>query len=488
MERIFLRVFRLGIVATLLAALLGIAAGQAQAWVWYVKPGQGSGSGKAWSDPFTTIAEAVAAATDGDSIWVIEGEYLIDKSIKITKRLNIYGGFLGVEQSPDARVGDLRSTIDGGDSTACMAISADTLLDGIDFFECNSYVNSGGGHDPNKYLPGAGITAENAKLTMRNCTLRRITGNSHGAMRADNCQLDICDIRIEDSFAADIPTGTSGGMYLGNCAGKISKTTILNCSASHDGGGIYAEGGNLLVERCQFLRNTSGRGQGGGISIQGDHVVQDSHFSANYALAGAAGQFEGTTVNRCRMFGNIDHGASTIIADNAKLYNCVIHDNESEAQPSVAYLNASSLVNCTIATRAPRSGSGSLQASGSRIVNSILRNTGDDPIFVGSPDVSVTYSLVSGGYAGEGNIDADPLFVDLENYNFKLQPTSPCVDAGTANIPDLPETDYTGKRRMMGSAPDMGAYELSQLPRDALSRLLLPSQLDSEQAAGVGGL
>ena len=189
MERIFLRVFRLRVLAILLAALLGIGAGQAEAWVWYVKPGLVSGSGKAWSDPFVTIAEAVAAATAGDSIWVVEGEYLIEEPIRITKRLNIYGGFLGVEQCLDERVGNLRTTIDGGDSTACMAISADTLLDGIDFFECNSFVNFGGGHDPNKYLPGPAITAENAKLTMRDCVLRKNTGSSHGAMRGGpGCQ------------------------------------------------------------------------------------------------------------------------------------------------------------------------------------------------------------------------------------------------------------------------------------------------------------
>ncbi|EGJ50809.1 right-handed parallel beta-helix repeat-containing protein [Desulfocurvibacter africanus] len=483
MKRIFARVVRLGFAAILLAAVLGVAAEQAEAWVWYVKPGLASGSGKAWSDPFATIGEAVTAATAGDSIWVVEGEYLIEEPIRITKRLNIYGGFLGVEQCLDERVGDLRSTIDGGDSTACMAISADTLLDGIDFFECNSYVNVGGGHDPNKYLPGPAITAENVKLTMRSCTLRKNTGDAHGAMRADSCQVDICDIRIEDSIAADIPAAVSGGIYLENCTGSIRQSLIQNTGSMYSGG-MYAKGGSLLVDRCQFIRNSAGRGPGGGINIQGDHTVQDSIFYGNSALSGGAGYFNGTTVNRCRMINNSADGAGAFLASKATLYNCVMHNNSGSLSPNVDFTE-SSLVNCTIVERVPSSYS-MMRAGGSRIVNSIIWIIGEGQIFEDSTNVSVTYSLVPGGQAGEGNIDADPLFVDLGNYNFKLQPTSPAVDAGTANIPDLPETDYTGKRRVMGSAPDMGAYELSQLPRDALSRLLLPSQLDSEQADGGG--
>ena len=57
----------------------------------------------------------------------------------------------------------------------------------------------------------------------------------------------------------------------------------------------------------------------------------------------------------------------------------------------------------------------------------------------------------------EGNIVANPLFVDIENNNFQLQTDSPAIDAGTNydldgdGINDI--TDY------FGLAPDMGAKE-----------------------------
>lgn len=46
---------------------------------------------------------------------------------------------------------------------------------------------------------------------------------------------------------------------------------------------------------------------------------------------------------------------------------------------------------------------------------------------------SITYCNVQGGWPGEGNIDADPLFVDPRKGRFLLQPTSPCIDAGDPN-------------------------------------------------------
>lgn len=45
-----------------------------------------------------------------------------------------------------------------------------------------------------------------------------------------------------------------------------------------------------------------------------------------------------------------------------------------------------------------------------------------------------TYScnyLITSPPSGTGNITSDPLFVDAANANFKLRPTSPCIDTGT---------------------------------------------------------
>jgi hypothetical protein len=75
-----------------------------------------------------------------------------------------------------------------------------------------------------------------------------------------------------------------------------------------------------------------------------------------------------------------------------------------------------------------------------------------------SSTTTVTYSDVRGGYPGTGNINADPRFVNVSGNNYRLQGTSPCIDAG-ANGSGLPATDLDAAPRILGSAPDMGAYE-----------------------------
>jgi len=77
---------------------------------------------------------------------------------------------------------------------------------------------------------------------------------------------------------------------------------------------------------------------------------------------------------------------------------------------------------------------------------------------------SIEYSDIEGGREGEGNIDADPLFVDADNDDYHLLPASPCIDAGDPNYVAGPnETDLDGNPRVMNGRIDMGAYELNPL-------------------------
>jgi hypothetical protein len=58
------------------------------------------------------------------------------------------------------------------------------------------------------------------------------------------------------------------------------------------------------------------------------------------------------------------------------------------------------------------------------------------------------------------NLDkVDPLFVDAENGDLRLQADSPMIDAGYPGTPDLPEFDIAGTPRVLGESVDIGAYE-----------------------------
>ncbi|MBN1162408.1 hypothetical protein JXA34_01550 [Patescibacteria group bacterium] len=67
------------------------------------------------------------------------------------------------------------------------------------------------------------------------------------------------------------------------------------------------------------------------------------------------------------------------------------------------------------------------------------------------------YDDAKEGFArGDGEFGADPLFVDLGNENFHLQPNSPTIDKGI-NLGY--SSDFDGNYAPNGSFPDLGAYE-----------------------------
>jgi parallel beta-helix repeat protein len=89
----------------------------------------------------------------------------------------------------------------------------------------------------------------------------------------------------------------------------------------------------------------------------------------------------------------------------------------------------------------------------------------------------VTFSDIEGGHPGIGNIDADPLFVDPLNGDYRLSAGSPAIDAGdNTAVPEGVYTDLEGNHRFwddpatpdtgFGEPPnvDMGAYEFPGVP------------------------
>ena len=139
---------------------------------------------------------------------------------------------------------------------------------------------------------------------------------------------------------------------------------------------------------------------------------------------------------------------------------------------------APTLVNCTFSGNVSGDGGGGVQSSqdaAPTMTNCIL--WGDSPNEIVTQEGStatVLYSNIQGGFPGTGNIDADPLFVDPDNGDFRLSPGSPCIDAGdNTAVPQDITTDLDGNPRFVdypcvhdtgnpdGINPivDIGAYE-----------------------------
>jgi hypothetical protein len=105
------------------------------------------------------------------------------------------------------------------------------------------------------------------------------------------------------------------------------------------------------------------------------------------------------------------------------------------------------------------------------LLNSIAQGDGQDLQAVagakGAGDIVVNNSNFDTSKAegvakvtdGGGNQTATPLFVDAENRNYHEAAGSPTIDAGIAG--ELGPLDLEGNPRILGPAPDLGAYETS---------------------------
>ncbi len=84
-----------------------------------------------------------------------------------------------------------------------------------------------------------------------------------------------------------------------------------------------------------------------------------------------------------------------------------------------------------------------------------------------SPDISaqegtitVSSCIVAGGYAGESNLDANPMFTNISAGDYTLQNCSPAINAGNNSvIPAAVITDMAGAARVQLGKVDIGVYE-----------------------------
>ena len=133
------------------------------------------------------------------------------------------------------------------------------------------------------------------------------------------------------------------------------------------------------------------------------------------------------------------------------------------------------VANCTltanVAADGPALGCDSTNNQPSTVVftNCILWDGGDEFWNNDASTITVTYSNVQGGYAGEGNIDADPLFVEDPSDggdgwgvgdnddcgDLHLEAGSPCIDTGSPNGNYSGQTDMDGEPRVANGAPDV---------------------------------
>jgi hypothetical protein len=244
----------------------------------------------------------------------------------------------------------------------------------------------------------------------------------------------------------------------------LSGFTLTNGVSWHVAGGIGCESVTAVVSNCVISGNLgSDFGDGGPVYGGGAYggTLNNCTLTGNSALAddrAFGGGAYGCTLNNCTLANNevaaiySSYGGG---AESCTLNNCVVTGNSASSSIRFSSYYAygggadlCTLTNCTVAGNSVIGGWGG-GASASLLYNCIVSfNTGGG---------------LYGSRAGSSFFD-DPLFLDTNGWaNLRLQPNSPCIDAG-ANARSPAGTDLDGNPRISGGVVDIGAYEF-QLPQ-----------------------
>ena len=221
-----------------------------------------------------------------------------------------------------------------------------------------------------------------------------------------------------------------GGISCSESAPIIQNCLISNNSADHFGGGIYCT--ETPVPKIVYCRIIGNRAESGGGGI--------------YCIN------SGLTINKCAISENSsDYGGGVSIGHGTVL-NCTITGNSAVRYGGGIRPSSSSITNCTITGNSAGQFGGGICCTGgsTAVTNCIIWDDSPDEVglYYSSEEPVITYSDIQGGWPGEGNISTDPLFVNPDSLNFRLQEGSPCIDAG----------DPYSRMDLDGSDNDMGAY------------------------------
>jgi hypothetical protein len=232
------------------------------------------------------------------------------------------------------------------------------------------------------------------------------------------------------------------------------------------GGMLNRDGSNPTLANITFHANAAESG-GGMLNVESSPTLTNVIFSVNTAAGDGGGMYNAPE-------------------SNPRLTNASFYDNSAGVDGGGMYnlyQSRPTLTNVTLyANSAGGSGGGICNSNNSTptLTNAILwGNTaaaGEQIFDDAAKPNPVSYSIIQGGYPGEGNLDEHPQFVDPANGNLRLRDSSPAIDAGNNNaVPAGVWTDLAGKPRFvdipgvvdtgLGTPPlvDMGAFEFQIL-------------------------
>jgi|GEM_PF-5429662 len=308
-----------------------------------------------------------------------------------------------------------------------------------------------------EYSGGGMFNCMLSNPTLTNCTFNGNTAGGSGGGIYNDCSPMLTNC----TFTGNTAEHFGGGMLNLQSSPALTNCTFSKNSAIFGGGICNIIGGNPTLTGCTFSGNWADYGGGMNNSEYTTAVVTNCKFSGNLAREEGGGMYNGQSSNpmltNCVFGGNLSScgaGMYNNALSSPTLTNCIISDNSTcgEDGPTGPFskpsgvgggmynnwsspmltnciisnncalcgaamycidLSSSTLINCTVSgNRALLSRYGGICNDSQNSVllkNCILwANSYHEQI---TGPATVTYSDVQNGYAGAGNINADPCFV-----------------------------------------------------------------------------
>ncbi len=466
----------------------------------------GANNGTSWTDAFTDLQAALAAAASGDEIWVAEGIYkptaISDQTIsfQLKSGVGIYGGFTGAETSRGERNSDpaTNNTILSGDigllgdssDNSHTVVSSDTVdgtavLDGFTIREGNANGSKG---LPHPERSGGGMHNDDASPTLMNLILTANQANWGGGMLNNNSSPTLNQVTFEGNTAHN-----AGGAIYNKSSSPVFGNTLFMGNTAVTGGAVYNDASSPSFSRAAFSANQA-TGNGGGIyNTNSNPLLVNITFQGDIA-AGGAGIYNS---NSNSFLTNVTFAGETAlngaaiynIGSSPVLTNLTLSGNVADFGGGLYNDNSFPVVQNTILW-------GNTDSLGASAAAQIYNINGSVP--------TITNSLVQGsggsgpgwvvslGTDGGNNLDLDPLFIrnphdggdgwgvgGNDDYgDLRLQTTSQAINAGEnsllpADLTDLDADDDTLEMipydlndhpRILDSLVDMGAFEVHNEP------------------------
>ena len=481
--------------------------------IHYVKwDASGANNGSSWTDAYTDLQSALAAASSGDEIWVAAGTYKptsgTDREISFTLKngVAVYGGFAGTETLLSQRnyetnvtvlSGDIGVAGDNSDNSYHVVVGSNTdnsaVLDGFTItsgnangsdanpfgggmytftgsptiinitFTDNAAAMGGGMYNENKSNPrithvvfhgntatdfGGGMDNFNSNPILNNVTFIDNWAQNGGGMTNTYSKPTLTNVTFHKNGVTDV-YGDGGGMDNFYSDPILNKVTFSENSPAFWGGGMNNAGSNPILTDVMFYKNAATSSGGGMSNYSSSPILTNVTFKNNSASYGGGIK---NSYNSYPILTNV-----TLSANSASTSGGGI-SNETYSNPTLTNVTFSGNSATTVGGGIYNDFSG----SNATIRNSILYGNFGGEIYNGRSTAVVSYSIVQGGYPGIGNIDADPVLEPLhDNGGFTqtmaLGAGSPAIDA--AEDASCPDTDQREITRPQGSHCDIGAYE-----------------------------